>query len=74
MKEAGADPHHYSIYPDDNFFYDTVCYICLKNNGMWEIGTRERGTDYRVRRFTTEAEACQKFLKVLYPELLNKND
>lgn len=70
MHESEADPHHYSIYPDDNFFYDTVCYICHKKEG-WEIGTFERGSSHHVRLFTNEAKACQAFLEDFYPEVLN---
>ena len=78
MRESEADPHHYSIYPDENFFYDTVCYICPRTKRYyvcsegkgWEIGIYERGSSHHVHHYDTEAEACQGFLKNLYPELL----
>lgn len=40
LEKAKVDKDYYSIYPDENFYFDTVCYICLKNK-IWEIGTFE---------------------------------
>ena len=69
MEKSGADSDYYSIYPDDNFFQDTVCYICPKGKG-WEIGIYERGSSHHVHQYDTEARACQGFLEEIYPELL----
>ena len=69
MKATDVDPDYYSIYPDDNFFCDTVSYICYKKEG-WEIGVLERGSTHHVRLFADEAKACQAFLEDLFPEVL----
>lgn len=70
LEQIRADKDYYSIYPDENFYFDTVCYISLKNK-TWEIGTFERGIYHHVKHFKTEAEACQAFLEEFYPEVLN---
>lgn len=70
MEKSGIDKDYYSIYPDENFYFDTVCYISFKNK-TWEIGTFERGIYHHVKHFNTEAEACQAFLEEFYPEVLN---
>lgn len=70
MKATDVDPDYYSIYPDDNFFCDTVSYICYKKEG-WEIGVFERGSTHHVRLFADEAKACQAFLEDFFPEVLN---
>ncbi len=54
---------------DDNFMVDTVNYI-KKVGDNWEIGVFDRGTDYDVRRYKTEEEACYAFLEDFYPEVL----
>lgn len=69
LKSALEDKDYYSIYPDRNFRFDTVCYIKPKG-GKWEIGVFERGGYHDVHAFDTEAEACEAFLKEFYPELL----
>lgn len=69
MKAADIDPDYYTIYPDNGFHCDTVCYI-RPQNGEWEIGTHERGIDHHVHRFDTEAEACQRFIKDFFREVL----
>ncbi len=69
MKATDIDPDYYSIYPDDNFFCDTVSYINPKKEG-WEIGVFERGSTHHVRRFIDESKACQAFLEDLFPEVL----
>lgn len=48
---------------------DTVNYI-KKVGDNWEIGVFDRGTDYDVRRYKTEEEACYAFLEDFYPEVL----
>ena len=69
MKAAAIDPDYYTIYPDDRFRCDTVCYI-RPQSGKWEIGTHERGIDHHVHQFDTEAEACQRFIKDFFREVL----
>lgn len=71
LEKAKVDKDYYSIYPDENFYFDTVCYICLKNK-IWEIGTFERGLHHHVKQFSIEADACRAFLEEFYPEVLSK--
>ena len=70
LESIKADKDYYSIYPDKNFYFDTVNYISLKNK-IWEIGTFERGNCHHIQQFDTEAEVCQAFLKKFYPEVLD---
>lgn len=70
LEKAKVDIDEYAIFPDNDFFYETMGYIAPKGNG-WEIGICERDVYHHQQRFNTEAEACQAFLKRFFPEVLN---
>ncbi len=68
MATLNRRPSEYSLN-DGRYRTDTVNFVRYKN-GKWEIGTFDRGTDYDVRRYKTEEEACYAFLEDFYPEVL----
>lgn len=70
MDNSDIGKLNYSIYPDKNFRIETVIFI-RKQADKWEIGVKDKGTDYDVTQFDTEVEACQAFLERYYPEGLN---
>ncbi len=70
MDNSNIGKINYSIYPDKNFRIETVIFI-RKQTNKWEIGVKDKGADYDVMQFDTEAEACQAFLERYYPEGLN---
>ena len=70
MDNSNIGKLNYSIYPDKNFRIETVIFI-RKQANKWEIGVKDKGADYDVTQFDTEAEACQAFLERYYPEGLN---
>ena len=69
MVKIGKRTSEYSLN-DGRYRTDTVAFVRYKND-KWEIGIFDRGTDYDVRRFATEEEACYAFLEDFYPEVLN---
>lgn len=70
MDNSNIGKINYSIYPDKNFRIETVIFI-RKQANKWEIGVKDKGADYDVTQFDTEAKACQAFLERYYPEGLN---
>lgn len=70
MDNSNIGKINYSIYPDKNFRIETVIFI-RKQTNKWEIGVKDKGADYDVMQFDTEAEACQAFLERYYPEGLD---
>ncbi|WP_418947815.1 hypothetical protein [Phascolarctobacterium succinatutens] len=70
MDNSNIGKLNYSIYPDKNFRIETVIFI-RKQANKWEIGVKDKGADYDVTQFDTEAEACHAFLERYYPEGLN---
>ena len=70
MDNSNIGKINYSIYPDKNFRIETVIFI-RKQANKWEIGVKDKGADYDVKQFNTEAEACQAFLERYYPEGLD---
>ena len=69
LEKAKADIDEYAIFPDVRFPYETMGYITPNEEG-WEIGICERGVRHHQKRFNTEAEACQRFVKDFFPEVL----
>lgn len=70
MDNSNIGKLNYNIYPDKNFRIETVIFI-RKQANKWEIGVKDKGADYDVTQFETEAEACQTFLERYYPEGLD---
>ena len=70
MDNSNIGKLNYSIYPDKNFRIERVIFI-RKQANKWEIGVKDKGADYDVTQFDTEAEACHAFLERYYSEGLN---
>ncbi len=68
LEKANRPKHEYNLDEGDSYFMDTV--NCIKRiNGGWQIEVFERGSFHDVRKFKTEAEACQGFLEEFYPKI-----
>ena len=66
----GIDEAEYDFPPGAKGLLDDVCYIQKRETGKWRIFYFERGEHFDESYHDTEAEACEQFLKVFYPELL----
>ena len=63
---------NYSIYPNTTFMYDSVAHIQKLSDGTWRTFYFEKGDLDYLTIHATESEACIRFLKEFYPELLSQ--
>jgi hypothetical protein len=72
LKKENIDQRFYSLTGPTDTRVGWDAYVLEENYGIWEVYFYERGHKENIRKFKSESEACEYFLKYILEDSVIK--